>query len=101
MGQNKKDNLKKKDISKDISSKSGLSILYASKFLDETIKIFINGLKKDGMLKISKFGSFSVIFKRKRIGRNPKNNKIYEISKRKTVSFKASSYLKEKLNQNE
>ena len=98
MEKNKRVNLKKKDISKNIYFKSGIPITYASKLLDETINILISGLKKDGSLKINKFGSFKVRFKKKRIGRNPKNNKAYEINSRKIISFKTSDYLKNKIN---
>tara|TARA_B100000427_G_C15258063_1_gene485277 strand:+ start:210 stop:515 length:306 start_codon:yes stop_codon:yes gene_type:complete len=101
MEKDKSDNLNKKDISKSIYLKFGISISYASKFLEDTINVLIEGLKKDGLLKINKFGSFNVLFKKERIGRNPKNKKTYKIEKRKTVSFKPSSYLKDKLNKNE
>ena len=101
MEKNKRDNLKKKDISRNIYLKSGVPLSYASKFLEDTIYILIAGLKKEGVLKINKFGSFNVIFKKKRTGRNPKNNKQYEINERKTVSFKVSSSFKKKINKNE
>jgi len=98
MEKNKRDNLKKQDIAKNIYLKSGISSSYASKFLEDTISILISGLKRDGVLKIKQFGSFNILFKKKRMGRNPKNNKSYEISKRRTISFKASDYLKKKIN---
>ena len=98
MEKNKRENLKKKDISKNIYLKSGIPISYASKFLDDTINILISELKNNGTLKINKFGSFKVRSKKKRIGRNPRNNQAYEISSRKTISFKVSNYLKNKIN---
>lgn len=98
MEKNKRENLKKKDISKNIFLKSGISFSYASKFLDDTINILITGLKNKGTLKINKFGSFKVKSKKKRIGRNPKNNQTYEISSRKIISFKISNFLKNKIN---
>tara|TARA_B100000965_G_scaffold393305_1_gene403969 strand:- start:473 stop:787 length:315 start_codon:yes stop_codon:yes gene_type:complete len=101
MKKNKRDNLKKKDISNDICLKSGVSFSYASKFLEDTIEVLIAGLKKDRILKINKFGSFTILSKKERIGRNPKNNDLHEIKKRKIVSFKASSFLKQKVNQDE
>ena len=98
MEKNKRDNLKKKDISNTIHSNFGISSSYASKFLDDTINILISGLKNSGILKINKFGSFKVKYKKKRIGRNPNNNQIHEISSRKTISFKISNFLKNKIN---
>lgn len=94
----KRENLKKKDISKNISLKSGVSLSFASRFLDDAIEILISGLKINGKLKINKFGTFKTRFKKKRIGRNPKNNQPYEIDSRKTVSFKVSNFLKNKIN---
>ena len=44
------------------------------------------------------FGAFSVQKRRERIGRNPKNNEVYIISRRKSVSFSAAKYLKNKIN---
>ena len=98
MEKNKRDNLKKKNISNSIYLKSGIPSSYASKFLDDTINILISGLKKNGALKINKFGSFKVKSKKKRIGRNPKNKQTYEINNRKIISFKISTFLKNKLN---
>ena len=100
MEKDKRENLKKKDISKNIYLKTGIPSSYASKFLDDIISILISGIKRDRILKIGKFGSFSLFSKNKRIGRNPKNNEEHEISERKIVSFKASSYLKNKINKN-
>lgn len=98
MEKNKRDNLKKKDISNRIYLKSGIPSSYAGKFLDDTISILTSGLKKNGALKINKFGSFKVKSKKQRIGRNPKNNKTYKISSRKIISFKISNFLKNKIN---
>tara|TARA_B100002052_G_C15349920_1_gene362147 strand:- start:61 stop:363 length:303 start_codon:yes stop_codon:yes gene_type:complete len=98
MQKNNQKNLKKKDISKIVNLKSGIPTSYANKLLDGMLNILIYGLKKDGVLKIDKFGSFKVLSKNRRIGRNPKNNQIFEISRRKTVSFKASIFLKNKIN---
>ena len=40
----KRENLKKKDISKNISLKSGVSLSFASRFLDDALEILISGL---------------------------------------------------------
>ena len=98
MEKNKRDNLTKKDIANTKYSYFGVSTLYARKILDDTINILIAGLKKNGTLKINKFGSFKVKYKKKRTGRNPKNKQMHEISSRKIISFKISTYLKNKIN---
>ncbi len=98
MQNNKRHNLKRKDISNEIHSKYGISISYAEKFIDDTFKVIIYGLKKYNTLKIKNFGTFRVIHKKKRIGRNPKTKKMHEISERKSLSFKTASLLKKRIN---
>ena len=60
----------------------------------------VENLKKDKMIKISKFGTFSVRIKRNRIGRNPKTKEEKIISKRNVVLFKPSKEFKELINLN-
>ena len=50
------------------------------------------------IFKIDNFGSFKILKKGRRIGRNPRTKKEYEISPRKIVTFKTSNFLKEKIN---
>jgi Bacterial nucleoid DNA-binding protein len=47
---------------------------------------------------IKNFGTFKTINKRERKGRNPKNKKIYKISERRTLSFRVSKKLNDKIN---
>ena len=98
MQKNKRINTSKKDISSEISSILGFPKLYAENFLKNTIKTLINGLRQDRILKIDNFGTFKVVKKNKRVGRNPKTKEEYEISSRNTTSFKAAKYLKNKIN---
>ena len=58
------------------------------------------GLIKDGIFKISGFGTFKVLFKRQRLGINPKTRIKYPIIERKVVSFYPSKLIKKKLNGN-
>ena len=56
------------------------------------------GLVSGQDVKISSFGTFEVINKKERIGRNPKTKIEAKISSRKIVKFKPSQLIKEKLN---
>ena len=49
-------------------------------------------------IKISSFGSFEVIDKNERVGRNPKTKVKAKISARSIVRFKPSNIIKDKLN---
>ena len=55
-------------------------------------------LIKFNKIKISSFGTFEVVDKKERIGRNPKTKVEAKIVARKVVKFKPSNTVKEKLN---
>ena len=90
-------NLKKIDIIKDLSIKTGYSSNYSKKVINELIDAILQSIKK-GNLNLKNIGSFKIIFKKERIGRNPKTKKEYVISQRKSVSFKPSTSLLTELN---
>ena len=92
----KKKSLTKKDISKKIYFKTGLSNLYAKQITDDFIDI-LKYLIKNKEISIKNFASFKTISKNERIGRNPKNKKIYNINARKSLSFIASKKLNVKI----
>ena len=79
-------NLKKIDIVKNVSLKTGFSINLSKKIIDDLIKILIQNLKEDG-LNLKNMGSFRLIHKKERIGRNPKTKEAFIISERKSVHF--------------
>ena len=56
------------------------------------------GLKNNNKVKIAKFGTFQVRFKKSRIGRNPKTKEKKIISERKVILFKPSKELKKIIN---
>ncbi|OUX53084.1 MAG: hypothetical protein CBE47_04170 [Pelagibacteraceae bacterium TMED287] len=93
-----RDNLIKEDICAEINLKYGISKNYANEFIDQVILIIIKSLQTNKNIHIKNFGSFKVVNKKERIGRNPKNKKTYTISKRNIVSFKPSLSFKNKIN---
>jgi len=93
----KESHLTKKDISKKINSKIGLSALYVNKITDDLISI-LKDLIKIKEINIKNFGTFRTINKNERIGRNPKNKKIYLITARKSLSFITSKKFNDKIN---
>ncbi len=89
--------LGKRDISKNISSKTQISSKQSLNLLNKFIDIICTqSFKKD--VKISNFGTFYIHNSPKRIGRNPKTIKEYVIPKRSKLSLKASSHIKNYLN---
>ena len=96
MPKNKPNNLKKKEISKKISSNTGLPISYTNEIVDDFIQNLKNQIKSKEII-IKNFAKFKVIDKSERIGRNPKNNETYKIKKAKTLSFVVSKILSKKI----
>ena len=84
-----KKNLTKKDISLEISKKLGLSDTYILDVTNDLIDI-LKKLSKKKNLKIKNFGIFKVLYKKERVGRNPKTKQEHMISARKIVSFVSS-----------
>ena len=91
-------NLTKKDIIKSIYLQIGLSKKIIDLFLEDIIKILTNNIKENKKVKISKFGTFIVRNKKKRIGRNPKTNEERNVSERNVLLFKPSKELKKYIN---
>ena len=90
-------NLDKNTISNKIFREIGVSKLYSKKIVDDIIDSLIILLKKK-KLNIKNFGTFRIIEKKERIGRNPKNGKIYLIKARKSISFILSRKINDLIN---
>jgi len=90
-------NLKRIDLAKSLSKKKGFSKLLSKELIDSLISILIINIKKKN-LNLKNIGTFKIIHKNERIGRNPKTKKIYTISSRKSISFLASKKLTKLIN---
>lgn len=93
-----KKNFTRKDLSNKIYQNLGFSKNFSSTFVDNFFETLIQELLKLNKIKISSFGTFKVINKKERIGRNPKTKVEAIIVPRKVVKFKPSTLIKEKLN---
>ena len=92
-----KNNFKKKDIINIISHKTGFSKNFSSKIIDDLL-YYININIGHGNLILKNIGSFKIIQKKERLGRNPKTKKEYKISARKSVKFIPATKISNKLN---
>ncbi len=92
-------NLTKKDIVNSIYMQIGYSKKISENLLEDFFEIIFHNLKKNNKVKIAKFGTFHVRFKKSRIGRNPKTNEKKIISERKVILFKPSKELKKLINE--
>ena len=71
---------------------------FSSYIVDDLFEDLIQHLIKFNKIKISSFGTFEVINKKERIGRNPKTKVEAKIKSRKVVKFRPSLIFKKKIN---
>ena len=93
-----KKNFTRKDLSNKIYQNLGFSKNFSYTLVDNFFEALIQELIKKNKIKISSFGTFKVIDKKKRIGRNPKTKVEAIIGPRKVVKFTPSLIVKHKLN---
>tara|TARA_Y100000590_G_scaffold234466_1_gene264040 strand:+ start:10617 stop:10913 length:297 start_codon:yes stop_codon:yes gene_type:complete len=94
----KRDNLSKNYLLKKIYYRLGIPHSFSKKILNYFLDIIVIGLIRDDKVKITGFGTFKILKKKSRIGRNPKTKIEYEIKSRKVVSFLPSKTVKNKIN---
>ena len=93
-----KKNFNRKNLSNKIYQNLGFSKNLSSSIVDNFFEIMTSELIRSNKVKISSFGTFKVMTKNERIGRNPKTKVEAKITSRKIVKFKPSLIIKKKLN---
>ncbi len=89
-------NLKKKDIIKELSIETGFSFNYSKKIINDLVDILIENIKT-GDFNLKNIGTFKILKKKERVGRNPKTKEEFVITSRKVVSFTLSKKISDKL----
>ena len=97
---NNQNNFTREDIAESLHTDFGLTKKDCVIFVNDIIDIIIDGLKTNGYVKIHNFGSFKVIRKKSRIGRNPKTMEDVMISERNVLKFKPSKIILDHINKN-
>ena len=92
-------NLTKIQIIQNLRKKSGFSINLSKKLINDLIDVLILNIVNN-KLSLKNIGSFKLLNKKERMGRNPKTKKKFVINSRKSLSFIASKRLLSFLNQN-
>tara|TARA_B100002051_G_C16657891_1_gene597517 strand:- start:152 stop:448 length:297 start_codon:yes stop_codon:yes gene_type:complete len=95
----KRQNINKKNVLKEIYSDLGIPIAFSRKLIDSILEIIVEDLNKNNKVKISGFGTFKIINKKSREGRNPKSKELFLIKPRKVVSFYPSKEVRKKINE--
>ena len=86
------DKLTRETIAKQISIEFGIAYSTVYKKIDKILEIWSN-MMINSDLSINYIGSFKIIQKNERIGRNPKTKEEHLIKSRKVISFKKSNKL--------
>ena len=84
----------KRDIINFLNIKSGFPKSLCKKLINDIIELIINNINNEGGLKLKNLGTFYKVFKKERVGRNPKTKIEYKISSRNSIRFVPSKNLK-------
>ena len=95
-----KKNVNRKSLTNIIYQNIGFSKIISENIVNDIFYIIMSSFKENNNIKITSFGTFLKKRKNKRIGRNPKTKEKKIISARNVVTFKASKFFKDKINQN-
>ena len=87
----------KADLIAVIAGGAGITKAAAAKALDAYVGAVTKELKKTGKLGLVGFGTFSVVKRKAREGRNPQTGKAIKIAAKKVVKFKAGKGLADKV----
>lgn len=80
-----------------MAKEAGLTRAAATATLEAYIGAVTKELKKSGRLGLVGFGTFSVVKRKARTGRNPQTGKAIKIAAKKVVKFKAGKTLADKV----
>jgi len=92
-------NLTKKDLVNVVYMQIGFSKQISENLIEEFFSLIVMNLIKEKKVKISKFGTFTLREKKKRIGRNPKTKEEKKISQRRFILFRPSKEFKSLVNE--
>ena len=85
----------KNSLSKNIAQKLNVPSAAVDKFIEIFLNEIINGVEKEGLVRLVGFGSFSVQERSARKGRNPGTGEEIDIPAKLYVKFKASKAFKD------
>ena len=94
-------NLTKKEIINSIYMQLGFSKKICENLFEDFFSLILEELIKNKKVKIPKFGTFQLRYKKSRVGRNPKTLEKKIIAERNVILFKPSKNLRKYINTNE
>jgi DNA-binding protein HU-beta len=89
--------MNKQELVDKVSKKSGLTKKDTQSGIDSTLLVITDALKKGDSVTLVGFGSFKVVKRAARKGRNPQTGKTINIPAKKTPKFTPGKQFKEKV----
>ena len=86
--------MRKQDLIKEVATEAGLSDAQATKAVNALLGAIQDALAKNQEVQISGFGSFKVVERAGREGRNPRTGEPMKIAARRSPTFKPGTQLK-------
>ncbi len=86
--------MRKQDLVKEVANGAGLSEAQATKAVNAFLEAIQDSLAKNVEVQISGFGSFKVVERAGREGRNPRTGETMKIAARRSPTFKPGTQLK-------
>jgi nucleoid DNA-binding protein len=86
--------VRKQDLIREVASEAGLSEAQATKAVNAFLEAIQGSLARNDEVSISGFGSFKVVERAGREGRNPRTGEPMTIAARRSPTFKAGTQLK-------
>ncbi len=88
--------MNKQELATQMVKDSGMAKAYAVKVIDTLVDVITEELKKkDGKVTLVGFGTFKVVQRAAKTGRNPKTKETIKIPAKKVVKFVAGKKLKD------
>lgn len=89
---------RKNEMIEDLATKTGLTKNECEKVFNATFEIFKDELAKGEKVSVAGFGTFKITERAARDGRNPLTGEKIKIKASKSVNFKLSTAIKDKIN---
>ena len=88
--------MNKRDLVDVVANKTGLTKTDVQKVVDETIHTIVSYVAHEN-IRLEPLGTFKLVVRSARIGRNPQTNEPVSIPAKTTIGFKASKSAEERL----
>ena len=90
----------KQEIIDRLAKKHRLSNWYAKELVDSVFELIEDGIKRDGKVTITRFGTFYVSVYKPKLGRDPRKGELFRTKETPVTKFRASIQMAERIKRN-